>query len=227
MWQLRADPEAMRQHNFVQFEGSYGGDVTHALAAWTSTKRELTEEREQRIDKLLKQLAENEPPHSSPFEKSFIHYVVDVETASHIHILKHRVGVSVNGESARYKEHKEDRYYIPLDWPEGERRRLDLWCRHSFNLYHETLQRLVTEGFSRKRAKESARFYLPYASSLRLDVNFNFSSFMHFFKLRHDKDAQEEIQFVSGEMLRLLVSNTYDFDHSLRAFGIEPEGYRK
>ncbi|NCW24121.1 MAG: hypothetical protein EBV84_01930, partial [Betaproteobacteria bacterium] len=33
-------------------------------------------------------------------------------------ILKHRIGVPVNGESARYKEIKEDKYLIPSDWPE-------------------------------------------------------------------------------------------------------------
>lgn len=44
--------------NTVELIGSYGGDETHALSAWTSTKRELTEEKQSRIDKLLKMLAE-------------------------------------------------------------------------------------------------------------------------------------------------------------------------
>src|SRR3990167_1614738 len=86
--------------NTVELLGYYGGDETHALSAWTSTKRELTEDKRGRIDKLLKMLAEN--GHHTPFEKSTLHFLVTTDIATHIHILKHRIGVSVNGESARF-----------------------------------------------------------------------------------------------------------------------------
>ena len=100
--------------NTIELLGYYGSDLTHAQSAWTSTSRDITPEKKERIPALLKMLADN--GHETPFEKSSFHFLVNVEQASHIHILKHRIGVSVNGESARYKELKEDKMYIPEDW---------------------------------------------------------------------------------------------------------------
>ncbi|MEY4370993.1 MAG: Bacteriophage vB NpeS-2AV2, partial [Pseudomonadota bacterium] len=100
--------------NTVELIGYYGSDDVHACSAWTSTSREITEEKRARIPSLLKMLAE--AGHHTPFEKSSLHFLVNCDIASHIHLIKHRVGVSVNGESARYKELKEDKYYIPDDW---------------------------------------------------------------------------------------------------------------
>jgi flavin-dependent thymidylate synthase len=106
----------MANENSVKLEGYYGGDITHACSAWTSTSRELTPEKIARIPALLKQLAQNNPPHKTPFEKSTLHFIVTTDIASHIHLIKHRVGVSVNAESARYKELKEDNFLLPSDW---------------------------------------------------------------------------------------------------------------
>lgn len=125
---------------------------------------------------------------------------------------------SVNGESARYKELKGDKYHIPRDWPIGERERLEQHVLNSFEEYHACLARLIAGGMDRKRAKESARFYLPYANSLTLDTSFNFRSFMHFQRLRNDDHAQLEIREIAQEMLRL-VRSTGQFDLSLKAFG--------
>lgn len=47
------------QDNTVELVGWYGGDEAHALSAWTSTRRDLTEEKRGRIPTLLKMLAEN------------------------------------------------------------------------------------------------------------------------------------------------------------------------
>jgi thymidylate synthase (FAD) len=88
-----------------------------------------------------------------------------------------------------------------------------------YEKYHGMLDRLVSEhGFSRKRAKESARFYLPYANQITADVSFNFRSFMHFQGLRNSEHAQIEIKNIAQEMLRL-VRETGQFDLSLNAFG--------
>jgi thymidylate synthase ThyX len=104
--------------NKVELVGTYGSDETHALSAWTSTSRELNDEKRGRIDKLLTSLATN--GHHTPFEKSSQHFLITTDIATHIHIIKHRVGVSVNGESARYKELKDDKFYVPTDWEEDE-----------------------------------------------------------------------------------------------------------
>lgn len=100
--------------NSVELIGYYGNDTTHACSAWTSTSRSLTEDKRSRTPKLLKMLADE--GHHTPFEKSLLHFLVDSDIASHIHLLKHRIGVSINGESARYKEIKEDKYLTPNDW---------------------------------------------------------------------------------------------------------------
>jgi flavin-dependent thymidylate synthase len=195
--------------------GYYGGDLTHACSAWTSTSRELTPEKIERIPKLLRMLADNK--HYTPFEKSFLHFLVTCDTASHIHLIKHRIGVSINGESARYKELKDDKTYVPDDWPEGLKIRLAEHNKQSLDTYHDTLE-ILTPTLGRKRAKESARYFLPYSNQVTLDVSFNFKSFMHFQGLRNKFDAQEEIQKIAQEMLEL-VQGVDTFQHSLRAFG--------
>lgn len=206
----------MPNKNEVTLLGYYGGDETHALSAWTSTRRELTEEKRNRMGKLIKMLAEN--GHHTPFEKSYLHFLVKCDTASHIHIIKHRIGVSVNTESARYKELKADRYYTPQDWPKELQKTFSTNIEKNFEQYHKTLDRLIKDGYSRKRAKESSRFYLPYASQVVMDVGFNFRSFMHFQGLRNKPDAQLEIQEIAKEMLQL-VKETKQFDLSLQGFG--------
>ena len=77
---------------------------------------------------------------------------------------------------------------------------------------------MIAKGMSRKRAKESARFYLPYGNQITADVMLNFRSFAHFIKLRYSMHAQLEIRDIAQEMLRL-VHETGKFDNTLRAFG--------
>jgi len=206
------------QDNKAELIGWYGGDETHALSAWTSTSRELSEEKQARIPSLLKMLAEN--GHETPFEKSSLHFLVTVDTATHIHLLKHRIGVSVNGESARYKELKSDKYLVPRDWSIEEQAKYIAFMEDALMRYHETLQRLVDSGMDRKRAKESARFYLPYGNQVTMDVMFNWRSFTHFLGLRMKPDAQREVCWLAEEMLhqvREIPDNP--FEQTINAFG--------
>lgn len=98
--------------NTVELLGWYGGDQEHAMSAWTSTSRDY-ESKKDRMPRLLEMLAKD--GHHTPFEKSTLHFLVDTDIATHIHLIKHRIGVSVNAESARYKELKEDKFYLPVD----------------------------------------------------------------------------------------------------------------
>ena len=209
-------------NNTVELLGIYGSDESHAISAWTSTNRELTEEKKARIPKLLKMLAGGSDgnSHGTPFEKSTIHFLVTTEIASHIHLLKHRVGVSVNSESARYKEIKEDKQYIPTDWPKEWQDKLQAYTEQGLNLYHTCLEDLVKGGMNRKRAKESARFFRPYNTQITADVSFNFRSFVHFLKLRNAPSAQKEIRDVAQRMLELVQSDG-SFKYSLEAFDIK------
>lgn len=217
--------------NKVELIGFYGSDEIHACSAWTSTSRDITEEKRERIPKLLKMLAD--AGHHTPFEKSSLHFLVDCDIASHIHLLKHRIGVSINGESARYKELKEDKFYLPDDW-EGIESSTSIWeegdCEYwgdilkkytelGNNLYHKCLKDLELV-LGRKRAKESARFFKTYNSQIQADVMFNWRSFHHCLELRNKPDAQKEIRDIVATMLDLVKSiEGNPFKYTIEAFG--------
>lgn len=203
----------MDNSNSVTLIGFYGSDETHALSAWTSTSRELTDDKRSRMGVLLSHLAAE--GHMTPFEKSSLHFLITSDIASHIHMLKHRVGVSINAESARYKELK-DKFHVPEDWPDDLRKDLACWSVKAFEHYHRAVRELEIGGMSRKRAKESARFFLPYSSQLTCDVMFNWRSFAHFLSLRNKPDAQVEIRDIASKMLDL-VTQTKAFPLTIAA----------
>ena len=205
--------------NTVELLGYYGSDTVHASSAWTSTTRDLTEEKLERVPKLLKMLASE--GHHTPFEKSSLHFLVNVDQATHIHLLKHRIGVSINGESARYKELKEDKYYIPDDWTSEWLIKLESFTQEANKLYHQSLEEL-TPILGRKRAKESARFFKTFNSQIDMDVMFNFRSFVHFQRLRNSEHAQVEVREVAQKMLKLVAEiDGNPFEHTVDAFGFQ------
>ena len=211
--------------NTVELLGYYGSDKIIACSAWTSTSRNLSEEKKERIPKLINMLWSE--GHHTPFEKGMVHFIVDTEIASHIHLLKHRLS-SMNAESARYKELKEDKYYIPEDWQNilVEGRENTTWAdslidfTHMSNiLYHRCLEQL-TPILGRKRAKESARFFKTYNSQIQGDVMFNMRSFANFLKLRNSEHAQKEIREIAAEMLDLVKNiEGNPFEHTIKARG--------
>jgi thymidylate synthase (FAD) len=186
--------------NKVELLGYYGSDEVIACSAWTSTSRELTEEKKQRIPNLIDMLWSN--GHETPFEKATVHFLVDCEIASHIHLLKHRIS-SINAESARYKELKEDKFYIPDDWNSKWADVLKNYTELGNELYHKSLQELEPI-LGRKRAKESARFFKTYNSQIQADIMFNMRSFANFQKLRNSEHAQKEIREIAQKMLELV-----------------------
>lgn len=213
-------------NNTVELLGYYGNDTIMASSAWTSTSRELTDDKIERIPKLLNMLASE--GHHTPFEKSTLHFLVNVDQATHIHLLKHRIGVSINGESARYKELKEDKMYIPEDWEYIEisddvitwGERLQNFTYEANHLYHKALEDL-TPILGRKRAKESARFFKAMNSQITMDVMFNWRSFYHFLKLRNSEHAQKEVRELAQKMLTLVKEIPGSpFAKTIEAFGI-------
>ena len=202
--------------NKVELIGFYGSDLSHALSAWTSTSRDLTDNKKERIPKLLSMLASE--GHHTPFEKSTFHFLIEVEQATHIQILKHRIGISTNAESARYKELTEDKIYIPSDWPAEWQDKLKHESKRQLDIYHQALTELEPI-VGRKRAKESARFFRPFNSQLKMDIMFNFRSFYHFYNLRAKDNAQVEVHALADKMLSL-IKDTGKFNHTIAAFSL-------
>ena len=201
--------------NKVELLGHYGSDETIACSAWTSTSRELNEEKRKRIPKLINMLWSN--GHETPFEKCSVHFLVDCDIASHIHLLKHRIS-SLNAESARYKELKEDKMFIPEDWPEDWQKKLAYYTQQGNELYHQCVGEL-SDTLGRKRAKESARFFKTYNSQIQSDVSFNLRSFANFIKLRDSEHAQKEIREIAQDMMMLVSTiEGNPFEHTLNVW---------
>ena len=194
--------EDKRVDNKVELLGHYGSDEVIACSAWTSTSRNLTDEKRGRIQRLIEMLWIN--GHETPFEKGSVHFLVDTDIASHIHLLKHRIS-SLNAESARYKELKEDKHYIPEDWTEKWQDALRDYTDTGNQLYHQCLEELEPV-LGRKRAKESARFFKTYNSQIQADVMFNMRSFANFIKLRNSEHAQKEIREIAQQMWDLVAT---------------------
>ncbi len=200
----------------VQLIGHYGSDLQIALAAWTSTNRDLDDKKMSRVGKMISTLYDE--GHKTPFERGIVHFLVETDIASHIHLIKHR-HIGTNGESARYKELKEDKYYLPKDWniPHpltglDEYEHGDTWNTlleqvtiQSNYLYHQCLEHL-TPILGRKRAKETARYFKTYNSTITTDVIMNMSCFDNFYQLRHSDKAQDEIKDIAEEMFNLIES---------------------
>jgi len=226
--------------NKIELLGYYGSDEIIACSAWTSTSRDLSEDKKARVPALINMLWSD--GHETPFEKGIVHFLVDTDIASHIHLLKHRIS-SMNAESARYKELKEDKTYLPEDWigitlseplfihddaPDGAELSwnagsewigvLEEYTAIGNYLYHNALKDL-TPVLGRKRAKESARYFKTYNSMIQADVSFNMRSFANFLKLRNSEHAQVEIREIAAAMLKIVQEIPGNpFEYTLKAF---------
>lgn len=223
--------------NNVTLVGWYGGDKAVARTAWTSTQKDVESATDESIRKLIVDTLWNNKtgkPHKTPFERAIVEFNITCEQASHIHLLKHRLA-NINGESARYMELKEDKYYLPSDWQdivlsedvEHFAKGMPLlnvikrYTELGNKLYHQSLKD-VEKTLGRKRAKESSRFFKTMNSQLTLSVMMNMSCFANFINLRNAPDSQKEIRDISSKMIELVKNIEGDpFKYTLEAFGIK------
>lgn len=235
-----------------------GSDNSHCLAAWASTFAELDIEmpedieprvdllvnhilnngkRKRTVNELLGFLAQNE--HTSPFRFSSFVFACTTDIATHIQKLKHSVILSAeNGESARYKELKEDKFYLPEEFKtvpvSNDNIKNEFGTDNWYNvlesvsnktneLYHECLKDCKSVLIS-KRAKETARYFKLYNSQLNTFNKFSFDGIMQFyFKRGNPSVAQNEIAELASQMVnevRNIAGNP--FRYSLAAFGLGP-----
>lgn len=248
----------MSNKNSVELIDFMGGDNLHSLAAWSSTFLEfdidIPENIENRVDvlvnhilnngkkkrkveDLLEYLASNQ--HTSPFRFSSFVFGMTTDIATHIQKLKHKVILEAeNGESARYKELQEDKFYLPQDWVGIEVKTLNHYDNTHFK-YYETWKQIL-EGYTemgnrlyhdcitdltpvlgRKRAKETARFFKTYNSQINTLNKFSFDGVVQFAYKRNTEHAQKEIAFVAQEMLNCIKNIPENpFKHTLNAFNL-------
>jgi len=211
----------MENSNTVSLIGWYGGDKAIARAAWQSTQTDIDLKSEEEIRDLIVNTLWNNgsgKAHKTPFERGIVEFSVTLCQPSHIHCLKHRLA-NINGESARYKELKEDKFYLPQDWKGIKTSNahefmnytgtvewltiLERYTELGNDLYHQALTDL-TPALGRKRAKESARYFKTMNSQITLSIMMNMSCFHNFYSLRADGAAQLEIQNIANQMLELI-----------------------
>ena len=235
-------------NNAVTLLDYMGSDATHAAAAWASTFLDLETDmpedikartkalieaiqasggRKRNVPELLKYLAEH--GHTSPFRSSMFLFAMTEDIATHIHLLKHHVAIyNENAESARYKEMKEDKYYMPKDWLEyGEAG--GYWYKtlyeHSITgnmLYHQALADLTAAGMPKARAKETARYFKGYNSQVNVVRSISFDGLIQVHQKRGlHTPAQREVAQVVEAMLQVVRDIPgMPFKHSLKAFGL-------
>jgi len=192
-----------------------GNDERIAQAAWTSSTIELTKERRERVPALVHTLLREQ--HWSPFEHNLISFRIIASNSVQIQMLKHRIGVSYNVESARYRTYREDKTYIPEDLCEEWKGLLLSATESCWKLYHRLIDDHEELGLEKSRAKEIAKFFLPMSTQVEMFVTFNLRSFFHFQKLRNSRHAQKEIRKVAQKMWNL-VEDAGNFRHAMEAF---------
>lgn len=232
--------------NKVELIGWYGGDKAICRAAWTSTMIDVEAKTEEQIRSLIVNTLWNNAsgkPHKTPFERGIVEFNIICDQASHIHLLKHRTA-NINGESARYKELKEDRMLLPEDWKNVKIVDRDNWSdeamwllgtsttwyealettSHVLNeLYHFSLED-ASAILGRKRAKESSRFFKNMNSQITLSVMMNMSCFHNFYSLRADSAAQLEIQDIANKMIEAIENiEGNPFKYTLEAFKLSTD----
>lgn len=237
-----------------------GSDKTHGLAAWASTFAELDipmpDQLNMRVDAIVNHILNNgkrkrtleellsflaESGHESPFRFSGFIFAMNTDIATHIQKLKHTVILEAeNGESARYKELKEDKFYLPKDWEnikvdfsdfdsyinqifkgvETWTQLLEVYSKIGNQLYHHGIKQLTPE-LGKSRAKETARFFKSYNSQINTFNKFSFDGVIQFARKRNSSHAQLEIADVARQMIDCIKNiEGNPFEYSLKAFGL-------
>ena len=201
-------------HGFIRLTQFAGGDLDVVNAARVSYGKESEWEFEPagtgdyvlKDDdmKLIQYLMKNH--HGTPFEHNFFQFHVRAPIFVFREWHRHRIGISINEESARYVELQPDFYlpdddhcrkqvgkpghysYVPMEPEEAKRFRSMLRASYerSYEFYLESMERSV--------AKEIARAALPVGIYSQMRWCCNARSLMAFLSLRNTPTALREIK---------------------------------
>lgn len=245
----------MNNKNKVELLDYMGSDKSHALSAWASTFFDLgiglpknpkmrvdqivdyiltKSNRMRGVEDLLRYLANEN--HESPFRMSSFMFGMTTDISTHIQKLKHAVILEAeNAESAKYKELKEDKFYIPEDWSYFNIEDVNMLNKYNCNTYEQLLFQKSNElneiyhaclkdgrkYLGDKRAKETSRFFKMYNSQINSINKFSFAGIMTFYNKRTVDFAQEEIKHVAKSMVEQIKNIEGEpFKYSLKAFGL-------
>lgn len=188
----------------AELQYSSGSDVDIARAAWVSTKgeRAADEENPDRVAGLLAFLMREN--HGTPFEHNSMTFLVNAPIFVWRQHHTHRIGVSYNSESARYKQ-LDPKFYEPTkarvrvgkpgryhyEHGSAEQDAAMAVALHVANTAaYRQYQTMLDAGI----ASEVARMVLPVNIFSSEYVTFNVRSLMHFLTLRQAPHAQKEMR---------------------------------
>lgn len=198
-------------HGYVRYRTHLGRDedVSEMLsieAARISYKSPSKGEEQDK--KLLEYLYKNR--HTSPLEQLNITFNIKFPIFIMRQFVRHRT-FRLNEWSGRYSEMK-DEFYIPASWRMQDTKNKQSSTgeiqepnkasvltasafHYSFNIYQD----LLKMGVSR----EQARIVLPLSLYTEIYVNCDLHNLLHFFNLRTDPHAQQEMRDVAYAMLAI------------------------
>lgn len=186
----------------------FGNDLMVANAARVSygKSKNILDEKDA---KLIKFLVEH--GHTSPFRHPQLQFRIQCPIFVERQLFKHQVGLTANSISGRYVDFSDNYYLIKKlrkqsksskQGSEGELDRPDLLEKiESFVLQASSLYKELCESGV---AKEQARAILPLCLETQFIWTGSFAAFLHLWKLRLKKDAQEETRLLCQEMLDLI-----------------------
>lgn len=186
---------------WVELQDMMGDDLSIVNAARTSYLGES--KGGDKDKKLLFYLMQHR--HDGPFEMVEFRFRLHVPELVWRQLVRHRTA-SLNLQSGRYTEAREDEYYIPSEWrlqsstnKQGSEGTLDATAgdtlsaelRQHYDASYQKYQSALEQGV----AREIARLFLPgfalYSTGV---VKFDARNLMHFLGLRMATDAQWEIR---------------------------------
>jgi thymidylate synthase (FAD) len=177
----------------LSLENCGGSDLTVVNAARISYKGHSEELNDDDV-RLLESMIKN--GHKTPFEQTFMQFLVKAPIFVTRQWMRHRVGVSYNELSARYTKMDQE-FYMPKHIAD---------CEVMHKQYAKTLdacsltyQQLLNSGIKR----EEARCILPVSLYTTFYFSCNLNSLFHFAELRFNSHAQWEIQQYAKAMLLL------------------------
>ena len=195
----------------VEFVQHVGSDAMVVKAARVSTGKEDVDM--SKDGKLIKYLASN--LHTSPFEHIVVTFRVECPLYIRSQWQRHRT-MSYNEWSGRYSEVGEE-FYLPKKFKhqnemnkQGSGEELDdRECKEMFNMCKISMieaKKLYKYLIEKDVAKEQARAVLPQNMITKFYATANLLNWMRFLGLRLDVHAQYEIQVLSKQVFKELLS---------------------